>query len=87
MPAPLRESFRAERFGAPYNGGYRQWPLRWLIPAETARNVYETLTAVQRAMNEMEGESLNRWRERNPRLIAGALAIEALRADMENDAE
>ena len=83
MPPPLRESYRAERFGAPYSGGYREWPLRWLIPTETARNVHDTLTAVQRAMSDMKGDALDKWRRRNPRLIKAALEIEEIRAELE----
>ena len=87
MPPPLRDSFRLERFGAPYSGGWMTWPLRWLIPVETARNVFDTVSAVNRAMSEYEGDALDKWRQRNQRLIHAALAIEEIRSEAEADGE
>ena len=63
------------------------WPLRWLIPVETARNVFDTVSAVNRAMSEYEGDALDKWRQRNQRLIHAALAIEEIRSEAEADGE
>ena len=71
--------------GAPWAGGWMQWPARWLIATETARSVYDTLTAVNRALNTLEGDALDTWRNENSRLLDAALAIERLRNEGEED--
>jgi len=74
-----------ERYGAPFAGGFMQWPLKWLRPVETAMNVYQTLTAVNSAMKRMEGEALTKWKTDNARSVRMAVDIERLRAAMDED--
>ena len=81
MPHALREGFRFKQFGAPYRGGYRDWPIRWFLPVETALNVYEVLTTVNRAMSNMEGDALAKWNSDNRRIVDAALAIQKVRDD------
>jgi hypothetical protein len=83
MPTPLRNALRIERYGSPFSGGFMSWPLKWLIPVETALNVYNTLTAVNHAMNTYEGEHLAKWQTANARLVQSALDIQAIREEVE----
>lgn len=53
--------------------------MRWFGPVETALNVYEVLTTVNRAMSNMTGEALEQWNRDNRRLIDAALAIQKVR--------
>jgi hypothetical protein len=85
MPEALRNGLRIERYGAPFDGGWMRWPLRWLIPVEAALNVYQTLSSVKRAMHTYSNnpEALARWQEQNGRLLEAALDIEAIRNEEE----
>lgn len=74
-----------QRYGAPYSGGYRQWPLKWLTPVEAALNVYNALTAVNDAINRLEGEALEQWNQRNARTVQAALDIHAIRDELESN--
>lgn len=74
-----------KRFGAPFGGGWMNWPLRWLLPVELALNVYETLTAVGWAMSNLEGDSLTRWQAENTRLTKAALEIQNMRDGIETE--
>ena len=85
MPKPLKDAFRIQRYGPPVAGGWLNWPLRILIPAETALNVFETLTAVNNAMIRMEGDALARWQRQNAAVVRQALLIERIRSDVESD--
>lgn len=76
-----------ERYGAPYSGGWMQWPLKWLRPVDTALNVYYTLKNVGDAMSKLEGKALAEWQGRNQRLLDAAAAIAAIRDDVEGDNE
>jgi len=73
-----------QRYGPPFAGGYRQWPLRWLKPVSTALNVYEVLTAFNRATSRLKGADLAAWKNENNRLVKAALDIERVRAELEN---
>jgi hypothetical protein len=73
-----------QRYGPPFAGGYRQWPLRWLKPVSTALNVYEVLTAFHRATSRLKGDDLAAWKNENKRLVKSALDIERIRSDLEN---
>lgn len=64
-----------------------QWPARWLLPAEVALNVYDTLRAVNQAMANLDGERLSKWNAENGRLLKTALAIQKLRDGLENDGD
>lgn len=72
-----------QRFGAPYSGGYYEWPLKWLIPVEMALTVYDNLTAVARALDTMKGEALAKWQSDNKRLLASVEAIQTIRDELE----
>lgn len=86
LPGALRDAFRLERFGAPYAGGWMTWPARWLIPAETARGVYDAMTAVKRAMSSLQGDALEKWKADNAGAVKTALWAERLRdEDGDND--
>ena len=73
-----------QRYGAPYSGGWMQWPLRWLLPVETALNVYNALNAVNDATSRLEGAALEQWRQRNARTLEAALNIHAIRDELES---
>lgn len=72
-----------QRYGAPFAGGWLNWPARWLLPVEMALHVHEVLTAVADAMSRWEGEALDKWKERNERLIKQAFNYQAIRAEIE----
>lgn len=84
MPKELRDGFRMQRYGAPYSGGWMHWPVKWLLPVETALNVYDTLTAVNTAMSRLSGEQLASWQAENSRIVKSALEITRLRDELEN---
>jgi hypothetical protein len=73
-----------QRYGAPYGGGWMEWPLKWLKPVETALNVYNALTAVNDATSRLEGDALVKWNERNKRTLQACLSIHAIREELEN---
>jgi hypothetical protein len=87
LPRPLRDGFRMQRLGAPFDGGWMKWPLRWLRPVETALNVYEILTAVGQAMSTLKEDRLEKWRQENQRLIKQSLDIQRVRDELESDAK
>ncbi len=76
MPKELKWGLRLERYGAPFDGGWMSWPVRWLYPVETALYVYQVLTAVKRAMSTLDGDALDKWQAQNGRLLEAALDIE-----------
>jgi hypothetical protein len=59
------------------------WPVRWFLPVETALNVYEVLTTMNRAMSTLKGEELAKWKLANSRLVQAALDIQANRDERE----
>ena len=59
------------------------WPVRWFLPVETALNVYEVLTTMNRAMSTLKGEELAKWKLANNRLVQAALDIQANRDEIE----
>jgi hypothetical protein len=61
-----------------------QWPLKWFMPMQVALNTYDTLTTVNRAIDELEGDALDRWNRKNARLVKAALSIQRLRDELEN---
>jgi DNA replication protein DnaD len=63
------------------------WPMRWFLPVETALNVYEVLTTMNRAMSNMEGEELAKWNSDNRRIVDAALAIQKNRDGIEGSDE
>jgi len=72
-----------QRFGSPYEGGWKNWPAAWLLPVETALHVYETLTAVNDARGRLEGDALEKWTARNARVVQAAMNIQAIRDEVE----
>jgi hypothetical protein len=92
LPKALEAGFKLQRYGAPFAGGWMQWPLKWLTPVQIAMNVYDTLTAFNAAMerfSEMNGKARadaeRKWMAKNGRLVQRALAIQRLRDELEND--
>lgn len=83
IPNALREGFRFERFGSPYNGGYRQWPYKWLMPVEMALSTYHALKAVNQANRAYKGDpkGLAQWKSENERLVKYVLDVERLVAE------
>lgn len=59
-----------------------RWPVRWLLPMETARDAWEALTAVNQALSTLHGDRLEEWRKSHSWEIEKALEIEALRTDL-----
>ena len=59
------------------------WPVRWFLPVETALNVYEVLTTMNRAMSTLKDEALTKWKSENNRLVQAALDIQANRDERE----
>ena len=59
------------------------WPVRWFLSVETALNVYEILTTMNRAMSTLKGEELTKWKSENNRLVQAALDIQANRDERE----
>ncbi len=59
------------------------WPVRWFLPVETALNVYEVLTTMNRAMSTLKDKDLARWKSENNRLVQAALDIQANRDERE----
>ena len=55
------------------------WPIRWLLPVELALHTYEVLSSVGDALARLEGEALEKWQNRNERLLQQALDIQAIR--------
>jgi hypothetical protein len=78
MPRSLTNAIRLRRYGAPWEGGWMSWPVRWLIDTETAEDAYTALTEVNRAMSRLEGERLEEWQRDNAKMVRRALEIEAL---------
>lgn len=76
-----------QRYGAPFPNGWMNWPLRWLLPVETALHVYDVLTAVGDAMSRLEGEALEKWQARHERLCKQAVDIQAIREEAEEAAD
>ena len=72
-----------QRYGAPFAGGWMNWPIRWLLPVELALHVHEVLTAVADALGRLEGEALEKWQARNERLLKQALSYQAIREETE----
>lgn len=72
-----------QRYGAPFNGGWMNWPISWLLPVELALHIHEVLTAVNDAVGRLEGDALEKWRGRNERLLQQALDIQAIRDELE----
>ena len=72
-----------QRYGAPYAGGWMNWPIRWLLPVELALHTYEVLSSVADALGRLEGEALEKWQNRNERLLQQALDIQAIREEAE----
>lgn len=81
MPRPLVNAVRMKRYGDPWPGGWMAWPVKWIMEVEMAEDAFTSLTEVSRAMSQLDGEALEKWRAAHPHYIETALKIETLLAD------
>lgn len=55
-----------------------EWPVRWLLDVEAAKNVYTTLVEVNRAMTRLHGDDLLAWQREHAAMVRYATVIEQL---------
>lgn len=60
------------------------WPAKWVNDMETAGSIYNTVTAMNRALATLDGDALAKWKNENLRLVTAYMGIERIRGEGDN---